>query len=70
MTFDKPTKTSLKLEVSRQRSHGKVEDGVVGSRDELHDDHEADKHRTGVRKAECCVKRLQGVEVSEASNLN
>ena len=60
----------LELEPSRERRHGKVEDGVVGRRDELQDDHEPDQHRTRVREAERRVERLQVVEVSEMANLN
>ena len=59
----------LELEPSRERRHGKVEDGVVGGRDEP-DDHEPDEHRTRVWEAERRVERLQVVEISEIANLN
>ena len=61
----KCVKTCLELETSRQRGHGKVEDGIVGRRDELQDDHEADQHRLRIREAKRRVERLQVVEVPE-----
>ena len=54
----------LELEASREAGHGEVQDGVVGGRDELEDNHEPNQDRLLLRETEGGVQNLLFVQVT------